>query len=70
VECRRLWDPKKAAQRKTRKEKLADKRLLSRLQPGLGLNNPYKKCKICKELSVTCSKGRVTTDKSGKKFFK
>jgi U3 small nucleolar RNA-associated protein MPP10 len=79
AERRRLRGAKKAARRKTRKEKLADEKLLSRLQPGLGLNNPYEKRKIREELSMARSKGRVTTGErdgdtdygaSGKKFFK
>eukprot|EP00529_Nitzschia_sp_RCC80_P018299 CAMPEP_0113501298 /NCGR_PEP_ID=MMETSP0014_2-20120614/32870_1 /TAXON_ID=2857 /ORGANISM="Nitzschia sp." /LENGTH=859 /DNA_ID=CAMNT_0000395857 /DNA_START=70 /DNA_END=2645 /DNA_ORIENTATION=- /assembly_acc=CAM_ASM_000159 len=44
-ERKRQRQSKKAARRKARKEKLADEKLISRLQPGLGLNNPYEKRK-------------------------
>ena len=73
---KRLRSAKKAARRKARKEKVADEKLLSKLQPGLGLNNPYEKRKMREELSVARSQGRITTgeadankyDKSGTFF--
>jgi U3 small nucleolar RNA-associated protein MPP10 len=40
AERKRLCSAKKAARRKTRQQKHADEKLISRLQPGLGLNNP------------------------------
>lgn len=58
---KRLRSAKKAARRKARKEKLADEKLISRLQPGLGLNNPYEKRKMREELSVARARGKVTT---------
>jgi len=60
-ERKRLRGTKKAARRKVRKEKLADEKLISRLEPGLGLNNPYEKRKIREELSMARAGGRVTT---------
>ena len=45
IERKQLRNAKKAARRKSRQEKLADEKLISRLQPGLGLNNPYEKRK-------------------------
>ena len=35
--------------------------LMTRLQPGLGLNNPYEKRKVREELSMARAGGRVTT---------
>jgi U3 small nucleolar RNA-associated protein MPP10 len=58
---KRLRSSKKAARRKVRKEKLADDKLISRLEPGLGLNNPYEKRKMREELSLARSRGKVTT---------
>lgn len=58
---KRLRSSKKAARRKARKEKLADEKLISRLQPGLGLNNPYEKRKMREELSMARGRGKVTT---------
>uniref|UniRef100_A0A7S3DYA6 U3 small nucleolar ribonucleoprotein protein MPP10 n=1 Tax=Entomoneis paludosa TaxID=265537 RepID=A0A7S3DYA6_9STRA len=58
---KRLRSAKKAARRKNRKEKLADDKLISRLQPGLGLNNPYEKRKMREELSAARARGKVTT---------
>jgi U3 small nucleolar RNA-associated protein MPP10 len=57
---KRLRNTKKTARRKVRKEKQADEKLLSRLQPGLGLNNPYEKRKMREELSVARAQGKVT----------
>ena len=56
-----MRNAKKAARRKSRQEKLADEKLISRLQPGLGLNNPYEKRKIREELSEARSRGKVKT---------
>jgi U3 small nucleolar RNA-associated protein MPP10 len=58
---KRLRSSKKAVRRKVRKEKLADDKLISRLEPGLGLNNPYEKRKMREELSLARSRGKVTT---------
>lgn len=59
-ERKRLRSAKKSARRKVRKEKLADEKLISRLQPGLGLDNPYEKRKMREELSVARAHGKVT----------
>ena len=61
VDRKRQRASKKAARRKARKEKLADERLISRLEPGLGLNNPYEKRKMASELALARSRGKVTT---------
>lgn len=58
---KRIRSTKKAARRKARKEKQADEKLISRLQPGLGLDNPYEKRKMREELAVARSRGKVTT---------
>ena len=58
---KRMRSAKKAARRKARKEKLADEKLISKLQPGLGLNNPYEKRKMREELSVARAQGKITT---------
>jgi len=50
---------KKAARRKARKEKLADEKLVSRLQPS-SIHNPYEKRKMREELQMARSKGKVT----------
>mmetsp|Transcript_29662 Transcript_29662/g.71378 ORF Transcript_29662/g.71378 Transcript_29662/m.71378 type:complete len:630 (-) Transcript_29662:32-1921(-) len=57
---KRLRSSKKAKRRKARKEKLADEKLISRLEPGLGLNNPYEKRKMREELAMARSRGKVT----------
>ena len=57
---KRQRQSKKAARRKARKEKEADEKLISRLQPGLGLNNPYEKRKVREELSLARARGKVT----------
>jgi U3 small nucleolar RNA-associated protein MPP10 len=49
----------KASRRKARKEKQADQKLISRLQPGLGLNNPYEKRKAQEELNMARSHGKL-----------
>lgn len=61
VDRKRLRQSKKAARRKARKAKLADDKLISRLEPGLGLNNPYEKRKAREELATARSRGNVTT---------
>mmetsp|Transcript_977 Transcript_977/g.2742 ORF Transcript_977/g.2742 Transcript_977/m.2742 type:complete len:747 (+) Transcript_977:46-2286(+) len=58
---KRLRSAKKASRRKARKAELADEKLLARLQPGLGLNNPYEKRKMREELSAARARGKVTT---------
>jgi U3 small nucleolar RNA-associated protein MPP10 len=60
-ERKRLRSSKKATRRKARQEKLADEKLISRLQPGLGLDNPYEKRKMREELEVARAHGKVTT---------
>jgi U3 small nucleolar RNA-associated protein MPP10 len=60
TERKRLRNAKKAARRKARKSKLADEKLISRLQPGLGLNNPYEKRKLREELQMARASGKVT----------
>jgi len=62
TERKRLRGAKKAARRKARKAKLADEKLISRLQPGLGLNNPYEKRKLREELAEARSRGKIITD--------
>jgi U3 small nucleolar RNA-associated protein MPP10 len=57
---KRQRQTKKSARRKARKEKEADEKLISRLQPGLGLNNPYEKRKAREELSLARARGKVT----------
>jgi len=61
TERKRQRQSKKAARRKARKEKEADEKMISRLQPGLGLNNPYEKRKAREELSFARTRGKVTT---------
>jgi U3 small nucleolar RNA-associated protein MPP10 len=63
-ERKRLRASKKSARRKARRAKLADEKLISRLQPGLGLNNPYEKRKIREELAVARAGGKVTAGKA------
>jgi U3 small nucleolar RNA-associated protein MPP10 len=58
-ERKRLRQSKKAARRKTRKDKLADEKLISRLQPGMGLDNPYEKRKMREELQMARANGRI-----------
>ena len=68
---------KKAARRKARKAKLADEKLISRLKPELGLNNPYEKRKMREELQMARASGKVITGeidhnadyKTSTKFF-
>eukprot|EP00560_Eucampia_antarctica_P006318 CAMPEP_0197824310 /NCGR_PEP_ID=MMETSP1437-20131217/1570_1 /TAXON_ID=49252 ORGANISM="Eucampia antarctica, Strain CCMP1452" /NCGR_SAMPLE_ID=MMETSP1437 /ASSEMBLY_ACC=CAM_ASM_001096 /LENGTH=881 /DNA_ID=CAMNT_0043423883 /DNA_START=38 /DNA_END=2683 /DNA_ORIENTATION=- len=58
---KRLRQAKKAARRKKRQGKLADEKLISKLQPGLGLDNPYEKRKMREELQMARASGKVTT---------
>jgi len=57
----RLRQAKKTARRKERRAKHADEKLISRLQPGLGLNNPYEKRKMREELQMARASGKVVT---------
>ena len=57
---------KKAARRKERKEKQADEKLVSKLQPGLGLNNPYEKRKLREELQMARASGKVVVASDNK----
>ncbi|KAL9186080.1 hypothetical protein ACHAXT_005318 [Thalassiosira profunda] len=59
AERKRVRSAKKAARRKARKQKHADERLISKLQPGLGLNNPYEKRKLREELQMARASGKV-----------
>jgi U3 small nucleolar RNA-associated protein MPP10 len=65
---KRLRQSKKAARRKARKAKLADDKLISRLEPGLGLNNPYEKRKAREELATARSRGKVATGEHDQNF--
>merc|ERR1712151_137726 len=56
---KRLRQSKKSARRKARKAKLADEKLISRLKPELGLNNPYEKRKMREELQMARASGKV-----------
>jgi U3 small nucleolar RNA-associated protein MPP10 len=47
---------------------LADDKLISRLEPGLGLNNPYEKRKMQEELSMARSRGKVTIGEEDEKI--
>ena len=38
---------------------MADEKLISRIQPGLGLNNPYEKRKMREELQMARASGKV-----------
>jgi len=60
---KRLRQSKKAARRKSRKAKLADEKLISRLKPELGLNNPYEKRKMREELQMARASGKVVEGK-------
>ena len=60
---KRIRQAKKAARRKSRKAKLADEKLISRLKPELGLNNPYEKRKMREELQMARASGKVMEGK-------
>ena len=59
AERKRLRQSKKASRRKARQQKHADEKLISKLQPGLGLNNPYEKRKLREELQMARASGKV-----------
>ena len=63
TERKRLRNAKKASRRKARKQKEADEKLISKLQPGLGLNNPYEKRKLREELQMARASGKVIVAK-------
>ena len=63
TERKRLRNAKKSARRKARKQKEADEKLISKLQPGLGLNNPYEKRKLREELQMARASGKVIVAK-------
>ena len=66
-ERKRLRNGKKAARRKSRKSKLADEKLISKLQPsGVGLSNPYEKRKMREELQAAHAHGKVTMGQEDK----
>mmetsp|Transcript_30818 Transcript_30818/g.65123 ORF Transcript_30818/g.65123 Transcript_30818/m.65123 type:complete len:970 (-) Transcript_30818:73-2982(-) len=67
AERRRLRNSKKATRRKARKHKHADEKLISKLQPGLGLNNPYEKRKLREELQMARASGKVVVASDNKK---
>mmetsp|Transcript_7838 Transcript_7838/g.11993 ORF Transcript_7838/g.11993 Transcript_7838/m.11993 type:complete len:534 (+) Transcript_7838:8-1609(+) len=58
AERKKRRNAKKNARRKARKERLADEKLVSRLQPS-GIHNPYEKRKMREELQMARSKGKV-----------
>merc|ERR1712151_1122564 len=74
---KRLRQSKKSARRKARKAKLADEKLISRLKPELGLNNPYEKRKMREELQMARASGKLVSGeidqnadfKTSAKFF-
>mmetsp|Transcript_22882 Transcript_22882/g.47010 ORF Transcript_22882/g.47010 Transcript_22882/m.47010 type:complete len:904 (+) Transcript_22882:114-2825(+) len=59
AERNRIRNAKKKSRRKARRQKLADEKLVSKLQPGLGLNNPYEKRKLREELQMARASGKV-----------
>lgn len=63
-----MRNAKKAARRKGRKQTLADEKLISKLQPGLGLNNPYEKRKLREELQMARASGKVVVAKDDKAY--
>jgi len=60
-EKKRFRQAKKAARRKERKAKRADENLISKLQPGLGLDNPYEKRKMREELQMARASGKIVS---------
>lgn len=70
AERKRLRSAKKAARRKTRQQKHADEKLISKLQPGLGLNNPYEKRKLREELQMARASGKVVVASDNKGQWK
>ena len=69
-ERKSVRNAKKAARRKARKQKHADERLISKLQPGLGLNNPYEKRKLREELQMARASGKVVVASDNKGVWK
>ncbi len=65
-----MRNAKKAARRKERKQKHADEKLISKLQPGLGLNNPYEKRKLREELQMARASGKVVVASDNKGEWK
>lgn len=58
---------KKTARRKARKAKLADEKVISRLQPAnSGLSNPYEKRKLREEFSKARAYGKVVAGEKDK----
>ena len=55
-----------SARRKARRQKLADEKLISKLQPGLGLNNPYEKRKLREEMQMARASGKVVVASENK----
>jgi U3 small nucleolar RNA-associated protein MPP10 len=78
TERKRIRASKKTARRKSRKQKDADNKLIARVNPGLGLNNPYEKRKAKEETSMARAEGRIIQGRaddntkygSSNKFFK
>ena len=66
AERRAARNSKKKRRRKERSEKEADEKLISRLQPGLGLNNPYEKRKAKEDLARARSGGKVVDARTDK----
>jgi U3 small nucleolar RNA-associated protein MPP10 len=66
AERNRIRNAKKSARRKARKQRLADEKLISKLQPGLGLNNPYEKRKLREELQMARASGKVVVASESK----
>jgi len=69
AERKRLRNGKKAARRKARKHKHADEKLISKLQPGLGLNNPYEKRKLREELQMARASGKYDVASENKALY-
>ena len=67
---KRLRNAKKSARRKARQQKHADEKLVSKLQPGLGLNNPYEKRKLREELQMARASGKVVVAADNKGQWK
>jgi U3 small nucleolar RNA-associated protein MPP10 len=57
---------KKKARRAKRAATEADEKLISKLQPGLGLNNPYEKRKVREDLARARSGGKVVDARADK----
>ena len=65
-----MRNAKKSVRRKARQQKHADERLISKLQPGLGLNNPYEKRKLREELQMARASGKVVVASDDKGRWK